>query len=165
MVEEENKRNLLVDKLVVLEKFPGKGGWTFARIPEIPQEKRNPFGWKKVNGFIDSYEIKEYHLMPMGNGQLFMPVKAEIRKKINKQEGDWVNLVLYAEYPGVSAESDLLVCLEDEPEALRNFKQFSETEQERYIDWIAAARTDDVKIDRLAAAIDMIASGKLLKNH
>jgi len=75
----------LVDKKYKLEKFPGKGGWTFARIPEILQDKTKPFGWVKVRGTIDGYEIKKYNLMPMGDGMLFLAVRAEIRKKINKK--------------------------------------------------------------------------------
>lgn len=31
----------------------------------------------------------------MGNGKLFLPVKAEIRKKIKKAEGDKVHVILY----------------------------------------------------------------------
>ena len=77
----------LADNIYLLEKYPGKGGWTYARIPEILQDKTKPFGWVKVCGSIDGYEIKKCHLMPMGNDQLFLPVKAEIRKKIKKQEG------------------------------------------------------------------------------
>ncbi len=42
----------LVDKKYVLEKISGKGGWTFARIPEILQDKKSPFGWVKVRGTI-----------------------------------------------------------------------------------------------------------------
>jgi hypothetical protein len=45
----------------------------------------------KVRGFIDDYELKDHNLFPMGKGILMMAVKAEIRKKIGKQEGDWVN--------------------------------------------------------------------------
>jgi hypothetical protein len=85
----------LVDKLYLLEKFPGKGGWTFTRIPEIPQDKKAHFGWVKVRGTIDGYEIRKYHLMPMGNGMLFLPVKAEIRKHTKKKEGDFVHVILY----------------------------------------------------------------------
>lgn len=70
----------LVNKKYLLEKFHGKGGWTYARIPEILQNKKNTFGWVKVKGSIDGYEIKKCHLMPMGNGKLFLPVKAAIRK-------------------------------------------------------------------------------------
>ncbi len=85
----------LVAKTYLLEKIPGKGGWTFARIPEVLQSKNTPFGWVKVKGSIDGVSFKKYHLMPMGNGHLFLPVKAEIRKKIKKQEGDYVDIVLY----------------------------------------------------------------------
>lgn len=74
----------LVNKLYLLEKFPGKGDWTYAQILEILPNKRNHFGWVRLNEFIDDYEIKHYHLMPMGNGRLFLPIKAEIRKKIKK---------------------------------------------------------------------------------
>ncbi|WP_423149673.1 DUF1905 domain-containing protein [Rubrolithibacter danxiaensis] len=56
----------LVQKEYMLQKFPGKGGWTFAEIPEIPQDKNSPFGWVRVKGRIDSYEFEKYHLMPMG---------------------------------------------------------------------------------------------------
>ena len=49
----------LVDKEYLLEKFPGKGGWTFTFIPEIPPDKHSPFGFFKVRGSIDGYEIKQ----------------------------------------------------------------------------------------------------------
>ena len=71
----------LVDNEYILQKFPGKGGWTYAAIPEVLQNKNNPFGWAKVNGTIDGFELKHYKLMPMGNSQLFLPVKSELRKK------------------------------------------------------------------------------------
>lgn len=34
----------LVDNEYLLEKFQGKGGWTFVKIPEIAQSKNTPFG-------------------------------------------------------------------------------------------------------------------------
>lgn len=49
----------LVDKEYKLEKFPGKGGWTYARIPEVMQDKYKRFGWVRVRGTIDGYEIKK----------------------------------------------------------------------------------------------------------
>ena len=53
----------LVNNDYILEKFPGKGGWTYAAIPEIIQNKSNPFGWVNVRGFIDNYEIQHYKLI------------------------------------------------------------------------------------------------------
>ena len=40
----------LVDKDYLLERTPGNGGWTYAPIPEVPQDKKAPFGWVKVKG-------------------------------------------------------------------------------------------------------------------
>ena len=77
----------LVNQNYLLKKYSGKGGWTFAVIPEIPKDQHAWFGWVKVRGSIDGYEIKNYHLMSMSNGMMFLPVKAEIRKKIGKNEG------------------------------------------------------------------------------
>jgi hypothetical protein len=34
----------LIDKKYLLEKFQGKGGWTYASIPDISQDKHSPFG-------------------------------------------------------------------------------------------------------------------------
>ena len=60
----------LVNNHYLLEKYPGKGGWTYAAIPEIKQNKNAPFGWVKVKGSIDDFELKQYKLMPMGNGKI-----------------------------------------------------------------------------------------------
>jgi hypothetical protein len=87
----------LVDKTYLLEKFPCKMGWTYTEIPEIVPDKNAPFSWVKVKGSIDGYEISKYHLMPSGKGTLMLAVKAEIRKKIKKEAGDYVHVILYAE--------------------------------------------------------------------
>jgi len=34
----------LVNKKYLLEKYLGKGGWTYAAIPEVLQNKKAPFG-------------------------------------------------------------------------------------------------------------------------
>ncbi|MDQ1095860.1 MULTISPECIES: DUF1905 domain-containing protein [Chryseobacterium] len=91
----DEKEKTLVDKTAVLEKFQGKGGWTFVRIPEVEPGKDTPFGWVRVCGTVDGCEIRSYHLQPMGSGLLFLPVKSEIRKKIKKREGDTVHITLY----------------------------------------------------------------------
>ncbi len=98
----------LVNKKYLLEKYPGKGGWTYAAIPEVLQDKHAPFGWVKVKGQIDNFVIKNYKLIPMGTGKLFLPVKSEIRKKINKQAGDWVHVILYADNDPLEIPDELL---------------------------------------------------------
>ncbi|MFC0774917.1 DUF1905 domain-containing protein [Terrimonas alba] len=147
----------LVNKKYKLEKFHGKGGWTFVQIPEIIQNKNTPFGWVKVKGSIDDYVIKKYHLMPMGNGKLFLPVKAEIRKKLYKQEGDTVHVVLYPDNEPLEIPEEFAICLEDEPAAGKFFKRLSDSEKKFYIDWIYGAKQETTKISRMAKAINRLA--------
>lgn len=75
----------LVDKEYLLEKLPGKYGWTFTIISEIPPDPSAPFSWVKVRGSIDGYEIKKYHLIPSGK-----TCHALQRQKVSRQElKDW----------------------------------------------------------------------------
>ena len=146
----------LVNKKFILEKFHGKGGWTYARITGITQDKKAHFGWVKVRGTIDGYEIRKYHLMPMGNGKLFLPVRAEIRKKIKKEEVDKVHVVLYTDNEPLEVPEEMLLCLQDEPAALEFFNSLSESERKFYIQWIYSAKKEETKVDRLAKTIDRL---------
>src|SRR5688572_26032733 len=146
----------LVNKSYLLEKFQGKGGWTYAKIPEVLQDKHSPFGWVRVRGTIDNFEIKNYHLMPMGNGKLFLPVKAEIRKKIGKKEGDYVHVVLYPDNSPVEIPEDLQLCFLDEPVAYKTFLSYTNGEQKAFIEWIYSAKKEETKIERIAKTISML---------
>lgn len=146
----------LVDKKSLLEKFPEKGGWTYTALPEISPDKNAPFGWVKVKGSIDGFEINKYHLMPFGNGELFLPVKAEIRKKIKKRAGDYVHVILYPDNEPQEVPDELLLCLQDDPEALQFFQSLNESEQQNYVRWIYSAKTDQTKVDRIAKTLDRL---------
>ena len=149
----------LVDKTYQLEKFPGKGGWTYASIPEILQNKNTPFGWVKVKGSIDSIEIKNYRLMPMGNGTLFLPVKAEIRKKINKKEGDSIHVILYEDTDPLEIPVELTLCLLDDPIAHQFFNTLKEGEQKQFIDWIYSAKKFETRINRISITLNKLNKG------
>ncbi len=155
-METNNFEIPLVDKDYLLQKYPGKGGWTYAAIPEILQDKHAWFGWVKVRGSIDGHEISNYHLMPMGNGTLFLPVKAEIRKEIGKNEGDWVHITLYSQDLPLVTPDDFMTCLRDEPLALQRYIQLPEEEKKAIIEWIYSAKRDDSKIERMALALDKL---------
>ena len=152
----------LLDKEYLLEKFQGKGGWTFARIPEILKNKNTPFGWVRVRGTIDNFEIKNYNLQSMGNGNLFLPIKAEIRKKIDKKEGDYVHIVLYADNFPTEILEELKLCFMDEPSAYETFLSYTNGEQKTFIEWIYSAKTDKKKVERIVKTIDKIVNGNKL---
>jgi hypothetical protein len=146
----------LLNKKYLLEKFPGKGGWTYAAIPEILQDKHSYFGWVKVKGSIDDFEFRNYNLMPMGNGQLFLPVRAEIRKKIGKKAGDWVNVILFSDKGPAEIPEEFMVCLLEDPVAHKTFISLSDGQQKKFIDWIYSAKTDDTKVERMAETMNRL---------
>ena len=148
------KEKPLVNQQYILEKYPGKGGWTYAAIPEVLQDKSSHFGWVRVRGSIDDFEFSNFHLMPMGNGKLFLPVKAEIRKKIKKKEGDWVKIILYADHTPTTIPEELLLCLDDEPKAKQAFLKITDGEKKAIIDWIYSAKKEETKIERIVKAIN-----------
>jgi len=146
----------LVNKKYLLEKFPGKGGWTYASIPEVLQDKHAPFGCVKVKGSIDNYEFKNYRLMPMGNGLLFLPVKASVRKLIGKKEGDWVQVILYADNATTEIPEELQLCLNNEPELYQTLLGYPDGEQKAFIEWIYSAKTDETKVERIAHTMNKL---------
>ena len=149
----------LVDQTYKLEKFPGKGGWTFVVISEIPKDKRSKFGQIRVKGSIDSYTFNHVNLMPMSNGKLFFSVNAEIRKIIGKEEGDSVKIVLFEDNLPIEIPQELVDCLKEEPEAYQNFTRFSESAKNEYVKWIYSAKSDKTKVERIVKMMGKVLQG------
>lgn len=147
----------IIDQVILLKKFPGKGGWTYAHIPGLSSKKGEAFGMSKLKCVIDDYEIPTLSLMPLGNGELFFPVKAEIRKAIGKEAGESVRICLYALEKEFDVAAELLICLEDEPDASRNYQLLSEADRQKYLQWITEASSVDLRINRIAESITRIA--------
>ncbi|MEP7197357.1 MAG: YdeI/OmpD-associated family protein [Saprospiraceae bacterium] len=151
-----SEEKLLVNKKLILEKYPGKGGWIYAIIPEVAKDKNSPFGWVKVKGTIDDFKLKNYKLMPLGTGQLFLPVRAEIRKKIRKKEGDWVHVNLYLDNSPTEIPVEILDCFKDHPVAYKTFLTYTDGQKKEFIDWIYSAKTDKTKVQRIAIMLNKL---------
>jgi plasmid stabilization system protein ParE len=140
----------LVNKKILLEKFQGKGGWTYARLPGVKPDPHAHFGWIKVRGLIDDFEIRQYHLMPMGNGELFLPVRAEIRKKIKKQAGDTVKVILYRDEEDIYIPEELQSCLDLDPDAKKSFTKLQADQQRDIIQYIYKLKNPENRAERIA---------------
>lgn len=150
---------IFVDDTFTLQRMQQKGGWTFVLIPLEKPAIRAPFGMQKVNGFIDSYELKEVTMWSMKNQGHFLAIKASIRKAIGKEEGDTVRLTLYTNEPPPVDDDDFLICLKDDPDAYAAFLSYPEKKKKLIRAWVLAPLSEDGKIQRIAEAIDRIAAG------
>ncbi|MBN7809735.1 DUF1905 domain-containing protein [Algoriphagus sp. H41] len=140
---------LILEGDFLLERFPGKGGWTFVRVPVTSLSGGKAFGMVKLDGSIDEVEFVGKHLMPMKKGILFLPVSKPIRSQIKKEEGDVVRLRLFRKDIPDSIPAELIACLEDDPGTLPLFQQLSESEQKHWIEFIYSTDSEQTKADRI----------------
>ena len=153
-------KKALVDKKYLMQRMSGKGGWSYIEIKEISPDHKAHFGMVRVKGYIDSYEIKQYNLMPMGNGNLFLPIKAEIRKKIKKEAGDLVHVKLYLDASPLVIPQELIDCLNEYPKAMEFYESLTQSEKRLYLNWVYSAKQEDTKANRIVKMIDKLLLGK-----
>ena len=139
----------LVNNHYLLDKYPELGGWIYVTIPEIKQERHTIFSWVKVKGTIDGYEINSFHLMPLPDGTLYLPIKGEICKSIGKRVGDKVHIILFADQSPAEIPKELLVTLKDNPIAFQTFQSLTESLQQGIIDWIYSATNEQLRAQRI----------------
>ncbi|MES2515842.1 MAG: YdeI/OmpD-associated family protein [Bacteroidota bacterium] len=146
----------LIDKIYTIDKFPGKGGWYFVVIKGIPASKKGKGGMVRVTGTIDDFAIEKYNLMPMREGDLFLPIRAEIRKLLKKKEGDKIHILLHEDNLPLTIPNELQLCFEDEPMAFTFYNSLTDAEQKQYLDWIYSAKKEETRINRMADAINKL---------
>ena len=148
-----------IEGAFLLQRMEGKGGWTYVVIPAEMKNPDVPFGWLKVTGRIDSYDLGQLRLMPVKGGGLFLPVKAAIRKAIGKEAGETVSVLLYADTRPYGIPEEIVQCLKFEEGAHDRFLQLSDSEQKRYVDWIYDAKTEETKVRRIGQLITQLFEG------
>lgn len=156
--------SIQINREALIEKFPGKGGWTYIIISEISPVHRNHFGQVKINGFIDHYALENAVLMPLSNGQLFLSLNANMRKILKKAVGDTVQLQLSLANTSAIGEQDFIEILADEPDAFTYYKQLAEEEKKNYLDWINETKNQEVQIERIAKTVNELYDKSRFKN-
>ena len=148
----------MVKFTATIEKFGQKAhqtGWTVITIPAKVANKINPHCKKgfRVKGKLDDFEINKVALMPAGEGDFIMPLNAAMRKGIRKQKNDTLKVQLEIDEAPILPPSELIECMQDEPEALKYFNSLPQSHRNYFTKWIDSAKTDATKAKRIALVI------------
>jgi hypothetical protein len=149
---------MMISFSAIILKFGQQGektGWTYIVVPARVAKKLNP-GIKKsyrVKGKFDDHKIEKTALIPMGEGDFIIPIKAAIRKSIGKTKGAAVKVQLEIDKSPIVPPSELIECLKDEPEAFRYFNSLPQSHRNYFTKWIESAKTEPTKTKRIALVI------------
>lgn len=136
-----------------------KTGWTYIEIPEDIAQQLIPGNKKsfRVKGKLDQYAFGGVALLPMGQGNFIMPLKAAVRKAIGKKKGAMLKVQLAVDPRPVEVPPALSDCLKDEPAAKAFFESLPGSHRNYFIKWIGDVKSEDAQARRIAQAVTALA--------
>ena len=136
-----------------------KTGWSYIRITAAQAARLVPGNKKtfRVKGRLDDHPIEKIALLPMGEGDFIMALKASIRKAIRKQKGDSLRVELEVDRAVITPPKELMDCLADEPAALAHFSGLPRSHQNYFGGWVRAAKTEGTRANRIACVVNAMA--------
>jgi hypothetical protein len=150
----------MVEFTTIILQFAEQGektGWTYIEIPaDIAQQMKS--GNKKsfrVRGMLDAFPVNGMALMPMGEGNFIMALKAEVRKGIHKNAGAMLQVRLEVDNDfKVEMPDDLQECFDFEPEAFEFYNSLAKSHREYFIKWINDAKTNETRAKRIVNTVN-----------
>ena len=142
----------------LIQKFGDMGektGWRYFIIPsslalELKPGNRKAF---RVKGFLDAVPVKEFAIMPMGDGDFIFALKADLRKQLRKEAGATIRVELEQDTDAFVPNGDLMDCLSDVPQALEYFSGLTPSHQRYFSNWVTEAKTMETKEKRILTCL------------
>ena len=146
----------------VIKKFKEQGektGWTYIEVAASIAEQVNPACKKsyRVKGKFDQYSFDGMTMLPMGEGNFIIALKADVRKAIKKKAGDDLTVQLSFQDKAYEIAADFLACLEYDPTALAFFNSLPGSHRNYFSKWIESAKTEPTRTKRIVQAVNALA--------
>ena len=153
----------MINFTATIEKFEVMGektGWSYVFVSAViaGQIKPNQRKSFRVKGSIDAVPVQGLSLLPMGDGDFIISLKAALRKQLKKEAGAEVTLSLtYDADFKVEIPEDLEICLADEDDLLLQFLSMPKSHQNYYINWLNTAKTEATRTKRIVLIMNAMA--------
>jgi len=134
-----------------------KTGWSYIDIPADLASQLKPGNKQsfRVKGTLDALPVRGMALMPMGEGNFIMALKAEVRKALGKNKGAMLRARLEEDTDfRIEMPDDLKACFDFEPEALEFYNTLPKSHRDYFIRWINEAKTDETRAKRIVNTIN-----------
>jgi hypothetical protein len=144
----------------VLEKHENMDA-AYIKFPFNVMEVYGVKGQVKVKAWIDNV-LYRGSLVTMGYKFHCLGVTQEIRKKIEKNAGDSVHIVIERDLDEriIDIPEDLLELLNQKPQLKTYFDSLAFTHRKEYVVWINDAKKDETRQNRLKKTIEMLENKK-----
>lgn len=138
-----------------------KGAWTYIVVPFSVLEVFGSKAMVPVTGTINGFPFRN-SLMPAGDGTHLMGISKTLLQAANAASGDLAQFVMELDRAPRTLEipEDFRVALDKAKATAEVFKKMSNSRQREYVDWIAGAKREQTRIDRIAKAVKKIALGE-----
>ena len=154
-----NAINMIEFNTLILQ-FDEKGektGWSYIELPAdlacqlLPDNKKS----FRVKGMLDGFTFAGLALIPMGEGNFILPLKADIRKAIHKNAGAMLQVKMeYDKDFKIDIPEDLQECFDFEPEAVEFFDSLPKSHRNYFIKWITDAKTEETRAKRIMNTVN-----------
>ncbi len=143
-------------KILRFKEMGEKTGWSYIRIPAAHAQKLMPGNKKsfRVKGKLDDLAVEKMALIPMGEGDFILALKASVRKALRKQKGDLLRVEMDVDKAVIKPPKELMECLADEPAALAFFSSLPKSHQNYFGGWVRAAKTEGTRTKRIVCVVD-----------
>ena len=134
-----------------------KTGWSYIEIPSDIAQQLKPGNKKsfRVKGKLDGLAVNGMALMPMGEGNFIMALKAEVRKALRKNAGAVLQVTIEEDKDyKIEVPDDLQECFDFEPDALGFFNSLAKSHRDYFIKWIESAKTNETRSKRIVNTIN-----------
>ncbi|MBI5541268.1 MAG: DUF1905 domain-containing protein [Bacteroidia bacterium] len=127
---------------------------------EFPYDTEKEFGKKgqvKVKAWFDGF-LYRGSLVKMGHHCHLIGLNKEVRKAINKNPGDIINVVIEEDKDKrtVDIPNDLILLLKEFPLAEEKFNKMSYSHKKEWVMWLNDAKKEETRLKRLQKIIDKL---------